>query len=103
MRVTLPLPRNVRRADNPDATTLSLWRAVPSVINAKFTAPFQHEATLEAQALAAMRAHSEVDAEPSPQMLARIAEFSAICSRRRGSSAFRARSMRARRCRRRRT
>lgn len=78
VRVTLPLPANVKRADDASATTVSVWRAVPTVINAKLTAPFQHdgrEATLEAQALSAMRAHSQVASDPSPRTLTRIAEF----------------------------
>ena len=78
VRVTLPLPPNVKRADDAAATTASVRRAVPTVINAKFTAPFQHdgrEATLEAQALSAMRAHSEITVEPAPETLSRLADF----------------------------
>lgn len=78
VRVTLPLPANVKRADDASATTISVLRAVPTVINAQFTGPFQHdgrESTLEAQALSAMRAHSEVAGDPAPQVLSRIAGF----------------------------
>jgi Di-haem cytochrome c peroxidase len=78
VRVTVPLPANVRRSDDATATTATVWRAVPTVINAALTAPFQHEgreATLEAQALSAMRAHGEVSEEPTQQVLSRLASF----------------------------
>jgi cytochrome c peroxidase len=78
VRVTVPLPANVRRSDDAAATTASVWRAVPTVINAALTAPFQQdgrEATLEAQALSALRAHGEVTEEPSQQVLSRLASF----------------------------
>lgn len=78
VRVTLPLPANVKRGDDATATTASVRRAVPTVINAAFSAPFQHDgshATLEDQALSAMRAHSQTSVDPSPQRLSRIAAF----------------------------
>lgn len=78
VRVTLPLPANVKRADDAAATTVAVWRAVPTVINTRFSGPFQfdgREATLESQALSAMRSHSQVTSDPSPQTLTHLAEF----------------------------
>ncbi len=78
VRVTLPLPPNVKRADDAAATTVSVWRAVPTVVNAKFTGPYQNdgrELTLEAQALSAMRSHSEVSGDPATERLTRMAGF----------------------------
>lgn len=78
MRVTLPLSPNVDIAGDPSATTISVFRAVPTVMNAKVTAPFQSDgrlATLEEQALAAMRDHSQVADDPSEETLARLARF----------------------------
>lgn len=78
VRVTLPLPPNVKRADDPAATTTTVLRAVPTVINAAFTAPFQadgREATLEAQARAAIRLHSESATELADEAIARIVRF----------------------------
>lgn len=63
VRVKLPLADNVTVADDPAATSAMVWRAVPTVMNARLTAPFQAEgrqATLPEQAIAAMREHSEV-------------------------------------------
>ena len=78
VRVQVPLPPNVRRADDPAARSVSLFRAVPTVINGNFTAPFQNdgsEATLESQARSAMRTHSEVTDEPPEESIARLASF----------------------------
>jgi cytochrome c peroxidase len=78
VRVTLPLPANVVIAGDPSAATVSVFRAVPTVLNTRVTAPFQSDgrlATLEEQALAAMRDHSQVTVDPSPQTLTRIARF----------------------------
>jgi len=72
VRVTVPRPPTARCIDNEAAATdtaASVWRAVPRVINAALTAPFQHdgrEATLQAQALSAMRAHGSGATPPSP-------------------------------------
>jgi AraC-like DNA-binding protein len=72
VRVTEPRPPTARCIDNEAAATdtaASVWRAVPRVINAALTAPFQHdgrEATLQSQALSAMRAHGSGATPPSP-------------------------------------
>jgi len=63
VRVVLPLPPNVKLADDPLATTVAVWRVVPTVVNAGLTAPYQADGrlgTLEDQALSAMHAHSEI-------------------------------------------
>ena len=78
VRVHLPLPPNVKRGDDPHATTAPVWRAVPTVVNAGMTAPYQfdgREATLESQAASAIRAHAQLDAEPPQAMVDRIAAF----------------------------
>ena len=53
-------------------------RAVPTVVNARFTGPFQFDGrllTLESQAVAAMEAHSEITSPPSATRLNRIVNF----------------------------
>ena len=78
VRVTLPLAWNVRLADDPAATSVTVWRSVPSVVNARITAPFQAEGrlgTLPEQALGAMREHSEVAQDPGGRVLRRLARF----------------------------
>lgn len=78
VRVVLPLPSNVRLADAPEATTVAVWRAVPTVMNAGLTAPYQADGslgTLEEQALSAMHAHSEITHEPRARILKRFSEF----------------------------
>lgn len=50
VRVVLPLPPNVKLADDSSATTVAVWRAVPTSVNAGLTAPYQADgrlATLE--------------------------------------------------------
>jgi len=78
VRVMLPLPPNVKLAADPSATTVAVWRAVPTVINAGLTAPYQADgrlATLEDQALSAMHAHSEITRDPPATTLFRLAAF----------------------------
>lgn len=60
-RVTLNLPSNVKLADDPAATSVQVWRAVPTVFNVKLTAPYTHdgrEVSLDSQAKAAAFEHS---------------------------------------------
>lgn len=67
VRVVLPLPSNVKLADDPSARIVAVWRAVPTVVNAGITAPYQYDGrleTLEDQALSAMLAHSEITIDP---------------------------------------
>lgn len=78
VRVALPLASNVKLADDPSATSVLVWRAVPTVVNAGLTAPFQAEGrleTLSVQAVSAMRAHSEITDEPKARIVERLARF----------------------------
>ena len=73
VRVALPLAHNVKLADDPTATSVLVWRAVPTVVNAGLTAPYQAEGrlgTLADQALAAMREHSEITQDPDDRVRA---------------------------------
>ncbi len=78
VRVALPLKSNVQLADDPGATSVLVWRAVPTVVNAGITSPFQAEGrlgTLPEQARAAIREHSEVTADPGDRVLQRVTRF----------------------------
>lgn len=78
VRVALPLAPNVTVGDDARARSVFVWRAVPTVVNAGITAPFQAEgrlATLPNQAASAMRDHSEVMDEPKPRVIRRLARF----------------------------
>ena len=78
VRVALPLAHNVKLADDPTATSVLVWRAVPTVVNAGLTAPYQAEGrlgTLADQALAAMREHSEITQDPDDRVVRRIVRF----------------------------
>jgi hypothetical protein len=85
VRVALPLPPNVKLEDDPTATSVFVWRAVPTVVNAGLTAPFQAEgrlATLPHQALSAMREHSQMQRIPSHESWRGSLAFRKICTRR---------------------
>jgi Di-haem cytochrome c peroxidase len=78
VRVILPLPPNVKLADDPSATTVAVWRSVPTVVNSAITAPYQFDGrlgALEDQALSALRAHSKITGDPTPKALSQIASF----------------------------
>lgn len=69
VRITLPLPENVDLIDvagqvvTPPGRTISVWRGVPSVENTAYTAGFLYDgraATLQQQALGALRDHSQI-------------------------------------------
>jgi cytochrome c peroxidase len=78
VRVVLPLPLNVKLADDPSATTVAVWRSVPTVVNTAVTAPYQFDGrlvVLEDQALSALRAHSEITGDPTSKALSQIASF----------------------------
>src|SRR3954453_2751721 len=98
IRVTLPLPPNVKLIDpatnQPSAeTTIDVWRAVPSVNNVALTGPDGHVfvnrgpnpgggyqldgriATLQDQALAAFINHAQVQKTPSQALLDDLAAF----------------------------
>lgn len=77
-RVTLPLPPNVKLADDPSATTVQVWRAVPTVFNVKLTAPYTHDgraAALDEQAEGAAIEHSRPQIMPSDLAFDLVALF----------------------------
>lgn len=83
-RITLHLADNLDVIDtsgnvitNADRT-ISVWRGVPSIENVAYTAPYQYDGrapTLPVQALAALRAHSQIQHDPHYDDLEEIAEF----------------------------
>src|SRR5262249_42624117 len=84
VRVTLPLADNLDLVDEAGNVvtnaerTISVWRGVPSIANVSYTGPYQwhgRAATLEEQAIAALRAHSQITHDPPPAQLRKIAEF----------------------------
>jgi cytochrome c peroxidase len=100
IRITMPLPANVKLLDaagNPTAETFTdVWRMVPSVNEAAITGPdFQNPwfrepnktggyqldarfATLQQQALAAFKAHAEIAVDPDAQVLEDLASFQRV-------------------------
>jgi len=84
VRVTVKLADNLDVIDgsgnvitNADRT-ISLWRGVPTVENVSYTAPYQLDGrapTLTAQALGALRAHSQITVDPPRVDLDLIADF----------------------------
>jgi cytochrome c peroxidase len=84
VRVVIELADNLDVIDgagnvitNPDRTVF-VWRGVPSIENVAYTAPFQLDGrapTLEAQALGALRAHSQLAEDPPAALLSQIANF----------------------------
>jgi cytochrome c peroxidase len=78
VRVVLPLPPNVKLAEAPLERSVTVWRSVPTVVNAGITGPFQADgrlATLHDQALSAMRAHSETTRAPREAVVRRLVRF----------------------------
>lgn len=98
IRVSFPLPSNIRLVDPAtnavsDETVADVWRMVPSVNNVKLTGPdngnpwprqpnqsggYQLDArfaTLQEQALGALRAHAEVRGAPPQRLLEDLAAF----------------------------
>jgi cytochrome c peroxidase len=101
IRVSLPLPANLKLIDPatnaPSAETVAdVWRTVPSVNNVKLTGPdgvdpwprdpnrsggYQLDArfaTLQEQALGALRAHAGIQNTPTQQMLDNLAAFQRV-------------------------
>jgi cytochrome c peroxidase len=77
-KVRVALPLRVRLVDAPGATHVRLSRAAPPLSMLAFTAPYQQDrtqATLEAQARAAVSEHMEASAAPSEDFLRSIAYF----------------------------
>ena len=79
IRVVRPLPPNIRIAENPAATSVALFRGIPSTINTPALDPALmydlRARTLSDQALGAIHDHAQNTIEPTEQQLALIAEF----------------------------
>ena len=79
VRIEIPLPPRVRLANDPAATSVTLFRGTPTTRNTpSLQKPFMYdgrERTLEAQALGAVHAHAQNGFEPTPLQLELIAEF----------------------------
>lgn len=77
-KVRVQLPARVRMTDAPQATHVTVSRAVPALSGLQFTPPYQQDrtiATLEEQARAALSAHMEATVAPSAEFLQSIADF----------------------------
>ena len=78
VQVTLTIPANITIDDLPGATTLNVWRKVPSIEDVAFRAPYQLDGraeTLQIQALGAARVHSQVTVDPPTSVLDALAAF----------------------------
>ena len=77
--VEVPLPPNVRLADDPAARTVVVRRGVPSTLNTPALDPVLmwdgREPDLQTQAQHAIRGHAQAAEEPGADDLQRIAEF----------------------------
>jgi cytochrome c peroxidase len=77
--VEVPLPPNVRLADDPGARTVVVRRGVPSTLNTPALDPVLmwdgREPDLQSQARGAIRGHAQAAEEPGADDLQRIAEF----------------------------
>jgi hypothetical protein len=79
IRMVLPLPPNVRIAEDPSATSVVLFRGVPGTLNTPALDPALmydlRASTLSDQALGAIHDHAQNTVEPTEAQLAMIAEF----------------------------
>ena len=79
IRVTIPLPPWVRMGDDPGATHVTLFRGIPSTMNTPALDPIlNHDgrpATVQEQALGAIRDHYQNTVEPTTAQLDAIADF----------------------------
>ena len=79
IRVTIPLPPWVSMGDDPGATHVTLFRGIPSTMNTPALDPIlNHDgrpATVQEQALGAIRDHYQNTVEPSSAQLDAIADF----------------------------
>lgn len=77
--VQIPLPSNVRLADDPDARTVTLRRGIAATFNTPALDPILmvdgRAATLQDQAFRAIHDHAQAGIGPSAQQLDRIAQF----------------------------
>jgi hypothetical protein len=78
-RYTIPLPPWVTMLDDPGATHVTVFRGIPSTRNTPALDPIlNHDgrpATVQEQALAAIRDHFQNTVEPTTAQLDAIAEF----------------------------
>ena len=77
-RVKIPLPPNVSVDELPGATEMSVFRAVQSIWNVAFTAPYLSDRradTLQQQALGASNNHIQVRRQPGTLTLNNIAAY----------------------------
>jgi cytochrome c peroxidase len=79
IRMVLPLPPNVRIAEDPSATSVVLFRGIPGTVNIPALDPALmydlRAATLSDQALDAIHDHAQNTVEPTGEQLALIADF----------------------------
>jgi hypothetical protein len=79
IRVVRPLPPNVRIAGDPSATSVVLFRGIPSTLNTPALDPALmydlRARTLSEQALGAIHDHAQNTVEPTQEQLALIADF----------------------------
>jgi cytochrome c peroxidase len=81
IRVTLPIPANIRLKDEPNATDFTVIRGIPTTMDITLTDQVLmsdgRDADLTAQALAAVDAHYEPTSRPSVAQAEAIAAFEA--------------------------
>jgi hypothetical protein len=79
IRMVLPLPPNIRIAEDPSATSVVLFRGIPGTVNTPALDPALmydlRVGTLSDQALGAIHDHAQNTVEPTEEQLALIAEF----------------------------
>ena len=78
VRITLPLPPNIRLLDDPGATEVVLHRSVPTVNNVALDPVVMwdgREPTLETQVVGAVHAHYENTVEPTTREAELIAAY----------------------------
>jgi cytochrome c peroxidase len=78
IKVRVPLPARVRLTDAPQATHVTVSRAIPPLSMLEYTAPYQQDRTvrtLEEQARAAVAAHMNATTPPTPEFLDSVAHF----------------------------
>jgi mono/diheme cytochrome c family protein len=78
VNVKLPENSNIWLTNAPQQRTVTVLRAVPTAQNVKFTAPYQSDssaATLQLQAMGALKGHAQIQHDPKPEHLDAVADF----------------------------
>ena len=79
IRIVRPLPPNVRVAEDPLATSVVVFRGIPTTLNTPaLDSALMYDLrarTLSDQALGAIHDHAQNTVEPTPEQLALIADF----------------------------